>query len=109
MRRPGYDDVISFKHDGQILQSVLICIDLIVGHAKLYRKSHDQIGRYRMGLGEKIASQFKRGCTLFTCFLCHAHWLACAIQNCMHGLPKLLVVYWLGLTLYKILGYFNHI
>ena len=28
MRRPGYDDVISFKHDGQILQSVLICIDL---------------------------------------------------------------------------------
>ena len=28
MRRPGYDDVIYFKHDGQILQSVLICIDL---------------------------------------------------------------------------------
>ena len=26
MRRPGYNDVIS--HDGQILQSVLICIDL---------------------------------------------------------------------------------
>ena len=23
----GYDDVISFKHDGQILQSVLICIN----------------------------------------------------------------------------------
>ena len=28
MRRPGYDDVISFKHDGKILQSVLICINL---------------------------------------------------------------------------------
>ena len=26
---------------------------------KLHRKSHDQIGRYHMGLGEKTASQFR--------------------------------------------------
>ena len=31
--------------------------DFIVGRVKLYRKSHDQIGRYRMELGEKTASR----------------------------------------------------
>ena len=38
----------------------------------------------------------------FACdFLCHAHWFACAIhrRNCVHGLPKLLVVYWLELSI----------
>ena len=33
--------------------------DLIISHVKLYRKSHDQIGRYHMGLGEKTASLYK--------------------------------------------------
>ena len=35
-------------------------------------------------------------------FLCHAHWFACVIHirwNCVHGLLKLLVVYWLGLSI----------
>ena len=38
---------------------------------------------------------------MVTCLLCHAHWFACAIhrQNCVHGLPKLLVVYWLELSI----------
>ena len=30
---------------------------IIYGRVKFYRKSHDQIGRYRMGLGEKTASR----------------------------------------------------
>ena len=34
---------------------------LIVGRVKLYRKSHDQIGRYRMGLGEKQSPVFLGG------------------------------------------------
>ena len=38
--------------------------DLIVGRVKLYRKSHDQIGRYRMGLGEKTASHIIYGVSL---------------------------------------------
>ena len=42
--------------------------DLIVGRVKLYRKSHDQIGRYRMGLGEKTASLGKYSCSAVTSF-----------------------------------------
>ena len=32
---------------------------------------------------------------------CHTHWFACTIhrRNCVHGLPKLLVVYWLELSI----------
>ena len=40
----------------QLLAGADLPVDLIVGRVKLYRKSHDQIGRYRMGLGEKTAS-----------------------------------------------------
>ena len=42
----------------QLLAGADLPWDLIVGRIKLYRKSHDQIGRYRMGLGEKTASRY---------------------------------------------------
>ena len=46
----------------QLLAGADLPGDLIVGRVKFYRKSHDQIGRYRMGLGEKT------GFTKFTRF-----------------------------------------
>ena len=43
----------------QLLAGAGLPWDLIVGRVKLYRKSHDQIGWYRMGLGEKTASRYE--------------------------------------------------
>jgi len=52
VRLIGWQDAKS-----QLLAGADLPWDLIVGHVKLYWKSHDQIGRYRLGLGEKTASR----------------------------------------------------
>ena len=49
----------------QLLAGADLPWDLIVGRVKLYRKSHDLIGRYRMGLGEKTASRTGSACAMF--------------------------------------------